>query len=242
MLFGSSRCRGVCDVAWVSIGWRELCRFGWSRCCDCVGVRGVASSRRWSAGRGCGVCVCVYMAWCVSGCALRLKLEMRVGGVTARTRRPPAVTATPNARCGRSRLACSRGDGRRRRRRRLLARVCSRSRDAGPAVPPPRGATSCAFQLLDPAEPPQAATVPQIGALVVSRETLAGARAVREMRAARCVEPAGLAFVVVDVVGAGGEVDGAGGGGGGPVGGFAGKLGSSELRRREAETLITAAI
>ena len=61
-------------------------------------------------------------------------------------------------------------------------------------------------RLLDPAEPPVAATIEEIGALVVSRESLAGAHAVQRMRADRGL-PTPLALVVVDLVG--GELLGA---------------------------------
>ena len=63
-----------------------------------------------------------------------------------------------------------------------------------------------------------AATIEEIGALVVSRESLAGAHAVQRMRADRGVSTP-LALVVVDLVG-----------GKGPES----KLGSSGLRAREA--------
>ena len=72
-------------------------------------------------------------------------------------------------------------------------------------------------RLLDPAEPPVAATIEEIGALVVSRESLAGAHAVQRMRADRGL-PTPLALVVVDLVG-GEDPDS--------------KLGSSGLRARE---------
>ena len=72
-------------------------------------------------------------------------------------------------------------------------------------------------RLLDPVEPPVAATIEEIGALVVSRESLAGAHAVQRMRADRGVSTP-LALVVVELVGGKGPEP---------------KLGSSGLRARE---------
>ena len=55
--------------------------------------------------------------------------------------------------------------------------------------------------LLDPKAPPKAATMAEITALVISRETVAGADKLAAMRADNGIaEP--LRFVVVDLVGA----------------------------------------
>ena len=81
-------------------------------------------------------------------------------------------------------------------------------------------------QLLDPKAPPKAATLAEISTLVVSHETVAGARKIEAMRAAHGIaEP--LQLVVVHLVGCedrARRMDAA-----------APKLGSTSMRRKEAD-------
>mmetsp|Transcript_26526 Transcript_26526/g.68156 ORF Transcript_26526/g.68156 Transcript_26526/m.68156 type:complete len:396 (-) Transcript_26526:310-1497(-) len=74
--------------------------------------------------------------------------------------------------------------------------------------------------LTDPAEPPLAATMPEMGALVVSRETTSGAEWINGHRASLDLSP--ISVVVVGLIGADGQ---------GPD---AGKLSSSGIRAAQA--------
>jgi len=80
--------------------------------------------------------------------------------------------------------------------------------------------------LLDPQAPPKAATMAEISALVISRETTAGGAKVVEMRKARGID-APLTLVLVDLVGAASQSS------------DAMKLSSSLLREVEAVALAS---